>query len=286
MSKEQNYSKGFVTSKDGTIIGYRCMGSGPGFILMHGGMGSSQSLMNLAVSLSSKFTVYIPDCRGRGLSGPFGDDYSIQKEVEDLNAILNKTNAHYLFGLSSGAFILLQAALILPTIHKIALYEPPLFFDHSLLEKINSVMHRFDQEISEGKIAAALVTVLEGLEILPPNLNNLSRVELEKIFTHSLEEDAKSVSGDDVPQQVLVPTQHFDFQLVIETDGTLEDFKAVTAEVLLIGGSESPLFLRQTIDALSKVLSNVTRVELSGLDHTGPIVKQEVVAKELLKYFK
>ena len=37
MSKKQKYTKGSVTSKDGTIIGYRQMGSGPGIILLHGG---------------------------------------------------------------------------------------------------------------------------------------------------------------------------------------------------------------------------------------------------------
>jgi hypothetical protein len=31
--------------------------------------------MKLGVALSNAFTVYIPDRRGRGLSGPFGDNY-------------------------------------------------------------------------------------------------------------------------------------------------------------------------------------------------------------------
>lgn len=72
MSKEQKYTKGFVTSKDGTTIGYRQMGSGPGIILLHGGGKSSQNLTQLGTALSDQFTVYIPDRRGRGLSGPFG----------------------------------------------------------------------------------------------------------------------------------------------------------------------------------------------------------------------
>ena len=32
------YTKGSVTSKDGTIIGYRQIGHGPGIILLHGGV--------------------------------------------------------------------------------------------------------------------------------------------------------------------------------------------------------------------------------------------------------
>jgi pimeloyl-ACP methyl ester carboxylesterase len=98
MSKLE-YTKGSVTSKDGTIIGYRQMGSGPGIILLHGGINASQHLMKLGNLLSDEFTVYIPDRRGRGMSGPIGEDYSIEKEDEDLDALLKKTGTHYVFGL-------------------------------------------------------------------------------------------------------------------------------------------------------------------------------------------
>ena len=87
---DQTYSTSFVTSKDGTTIGYRQMGAGPGIILLHGGASASQSYMRLGTALSDVFTVYIPDRRGRGLSGPFGDSYGIQKEVEDVDAIIKK----------------------------------------------------------------------------------------------------------------------------------------------------------------------------------------------------
>ena len=283
----ESYIKSSLTSKDGTIIGYRQFGSGPGLILVHGGMAASQHLMKLGEELSDDFTVYIPDRRGRGLSGPFGDDYSIQREVDDLDAILNKTGAHYVFGLSSGALITLQAACNLPVIHKIALFEPALYIDHSLLEKFNKVMNRFDKEIAEGEIAAALVTVLKGLGIMPSMFNLLPRFLLVRIFTRALRNDFLKVKGDDVPLQLLVPTQHFDYQLLVETEGTLENFKAVQAGVLLMEGSKSPSFLKDTIDALCKVLPHAKRRELFGLDHAAPTNsgKPERVARELQRFF-
>ncbi len=283
----ESYIKSSLTSKDGTIIGYRQFGSGPGLILVHGGMAASQHLMKLGEELSDDFTVYIPDRRGRGLSGPFGDDYSIQREVDDLDAILNKTGAHYVFGLSSGALITLQAACNLPAIHKIALFEPALYIDHSLLEKFNKVMNRFDKEIAEGEIAAALVTVLKGLGIMPSMFNLLPRFLLVRIFTRALRNDFLKVKGDDVPLQLLVPTQHFDYQLLVETEGTLENFKAVQAGVLLMEGSKSPSFLKDTIDALCKVLPHAKRRELFGLDHAAPTNsgKPERVARELQRFF-
>ena len=49
-----------------------------------------QHFMTLGRELANNFTVYIPDHRGSGLSGPFGEDYSMQKEFEDIDAIIKK----------------------------------------------------------------------------------------------------------------------------------------------------------------------------------------------------
>src|SRR5258707_9148170 len=105
----EHYSIGSVTSQDGTTISYRQLGYGPGVVLLHGAMESAQSHMQLAEALADTFTVYVPDRRGRGLSGPYGKDYSIQEDVEDMDALLTKTGAHYVFGVSSGGLIWLQA---------------------------------------------------------------------------------------------------------------------------------------------------------------------------------
>ncbi len=275
-----------VTSNDGTEIGYRQMGSGPGLILVHGGMASSQSLMTLANSLSEDFTVYIPDRRGRGLSGPFGNDYSIQKEVEDLDAIIKKTHAHYIFGLSSGALIAIKASLYLPSINKIVLYEPPIVIDHSMVEKHEFCMKRFDQEIDDDKLGSAFLTALEGFEIMPSLLRYIPRFLLVRYFSMALKKDAESVKENDVSLKELIPTQHFDYRLIIETEGSIIDFKGVTSQVLLLGGSKSPIFLKHCLDKLNNVLVCAKRVELRGLGHAAPINNNqpEQVAEELRKF--
>lgn len=290
MSEKQKYTKDSVTSKDGTIIGYRKMGSGTCIILMHGGANASQHFMTLGTALSDEFTVYIPDRRGRGLSGQYGESYSMQKEVEDLDAIIKKTGAHNIFGLSSGALILLQASLKLPSIHKAALYEPPLDVDNSIMA-ILSFMPRFDREIAEGKLADATVTMLKDFGIyfgLPSWITGLPRFVLESIFKLYYRYEPKKVKGDDVSFTVLIPSFHFDFQLVVEMKDTLENFKAVPAEMLLIGGSKSPYFLEHILDELNNILPKVNRVELQGLGHAGSLDsgKPELVAQELRKFFR
>jgi Bacteriocin-protection, YdeI or OmpD-Associated len=92
-SAAATFQTGFVTSKDGARISYRQMGSGPALILVPGGMQAAQNFMKLGTSLSDTFTVSILNRRGRSLSGPYDKDHSIQREVEDLDALLRKTGA-------------------------------------------------------------------------------------------------------------------------------------------------------------------------------------------------
>ena len=81
-------TSGRVTSRDGTPIGYLKTGRGPAVVIMHGSMESARSHTLLARALAGDFTVYLPDRRGRGLSGPHRPDHSVRTEVEDLQAVL------------------------------------------------------------------------------------------------------------------------------------------------------------------------------------------------------
>jgi hypothetical protein len=84
---------GSVLSKDGTRIGYLQVGQGPAAVLLHGSNESARSHTQLALALADAFTVYLPDRRGRGLSGPHRPDHGIRTEVEDLGAVLAGSGA-------------------------------------------------------------------------------------------------------------------------------------------------------------------------------------------------
>jgi pimeloyl-ACP methyl ester carboxylesterase len=281
------YTTGSVVSRDGTTIGYRQLGQGPGLVMLHGAMESAQSHMQLAEALADIYTVYLPDRRGRGLSGPYGKGYGVQEDVEDLDALLTKTGAHFVFGVSSGAIISLQAALTLPAIHKAAIFEPPLMSSGSAPTRW---LTRFDNEIAQGKVAAAMITGMKGAGMGPPMLNLIPRWLLERMTTMMMASEDKKASRDDVTMRMLAPTLHYDFQLVIEMDGALESFRALRAEVLLLGGTKSPAYLTRAVAALEKVLPHVTRVEFPGLGHeasgnTDRRGQPERVAQELRRFF-
>ncbi len=287
VARSEHSSTGSVISRDGTTIGYRQLGRGPGLIVLHGAMESAQSHTQLAEALADSFTVYLPDRRGRALSGPYGKDHGIKKDVEDMDAVITKTGAHFVFGVSSGAIISLQAALTLPAIRKAAIFEPPLLVNGPASF---AWLRRFDQEIAQGKVAAAMITGMKGAQMGPPMLNLMPRWLLERLTTMMMASEEKKAGGDDVTMRMLAPTLHYDFQLVIEMDGALECFRDLRADVLLLGGSKSPAYLKAAVDALEKVLPHERRVEFPGLGHeaSGNSDRRgqpERVAQELRRFF-
>jgi pimeloyl-ACP methyl ester carboxylesterase len=261
-----DYGKDRVRSADGTTIGYRYGGRGPGLILVHGGMLASQHFTKLAAALSSDYTVYVPDRRGRGLSGPHGDDYRAQREVEDLRALVAKTGASKVFGLSSGALVVMRTALVTPELDRVALYEPPLSSGGSA--PVDWVP-RFDREIARGKPAAALVTAMKGMMAEPSLFSRIPRPVLVPALTIGLRFQGDG-AADEVPVADLVPTLHYDMRLIRELADTTADYAAIKARVLLMRGSESADYFGVALRELAAVLPDARGTVLPGAGHTTP----------------
>lgn len=277
-----SFATGSVISKDGTTIGYRQIGQGPALILLHGGMQAAQHLTRLAEDLSDSFAVYIPDRRGRGLSGPANEtSSSLEKECEDVYALLLKSCAHYVFGLSSGGAIALQSALRFSVIQKVAVYEPPL---PGYGPSPTRWIARYNQEIQEGNLGAALVTVLKGVGLFPW-MKYTPRFLLVPLMKWGLQRSERNVEGD-IPIKELIPTMRFDVQLVSETENTLSSLAQLKADALLLGGSKAPVYLQQTLDILERTLPHARRVRLPNLDHLGPSNEGNpaLVAAELRRF--
>lgn len=140
--------------------------------------------------------------------------------------------------------------------------------------------------MDNGEWGSALVTVMEGLEIVPSPLKYFPHFLLTLLFNRTIKEDAINVKENDVSLMELIPTQHFDYQLIVEMKDSIIDFKEVSSQVLLLGGSKSPTFLKHSLDKLNNVLTCAKRIELRGLGHTAPIENNqpEQIARELQKF--
>ncbi|PZG03705.1 alpha/beta fold hydrolase [Nonomuraea aridisoli] len=262
-------TNGTVTSADGTTIHYHRLGRGPGLVILHGAMQTGRSQLELAQALAGDFTCYLPDRRGRGGSGPAGPAYGLQREVEDLDAVLRATGAPYALGVSSGAIITLHTARVQPALRKVVIFEPPLDVHGS---HSTGWLPRLDRELAEGRISAALVTGMRAGRMGPPIMRAIPRPLMERLTSSMVKSQERAVAGVEPALREptfgeLAPTLHEDLHLVAETAGDLEAYRSVRAEVLLVGGARSAAYLRAALGELQRVLPRARRVTLPGLDH-------------------
>ena len=71
-------------SHDGTLIAYERTGHGPPLVFVHGGWADHTTWSLVLPALAQHFTVYAMDRRGCGQSGPYGDDYSVERDFQDV----------------------------------------------------------------------------------------------------------------------------------------------------------------------------------------------------------
>jgi pimeloyl-ACP methyl ester carboxylesterase len=122
-----------VLSKDGAAIAFDKSGKGPPLILVDGALcyRASGPMGPLAALLAPHFTVFTYDRRGRGDSGDSAP-YAVEREVDDIDALIQEAGGSaFVYGISSGAALTLEAANRGCGIWKLALYEAPFIADDS-----------------------------------------------------------------------------------------------------------------------------------------------------------
>jgi pimeloyl-ACP methyl ester carboxylesterase len=99
-----------VASHDGTTIAFDRSGEGPPLVLVGGALSDRSAAGSLAEALAPHLTVFAYDRRGRGDSGD-AMAYAVEREIEDIEALIGVAGGPvYLYGVSSGAALALEAA--------------------------------------------------------------------------------------------------------------------------------------------------------------------------------
>lgn len=115
-----------VTSADGTALSARRSGDGDPVVMVHGTVDGIGAFSMVELTIAERYAVWVYDRRGRGDSGD-GADYSLQREIEDLQAMLDAAGGRaHVVGHSFGALIALAAAASGTEMRSLTLYEPPL----------------------------------------------------------------------------------------------------------------------------------------------------------------
>jgi pimeloyl-ACP methyl ester carboxylesterase len=258
-----------VTSKDGTVIAFDQSGTGPAIILVGGALTdrSQPILAQLAVCLSPKFTVFNYDRRGRGGSGDT-PPYAVEREVEDLDALITEVGASaFVCGFSSDAALALEAAASSLAIKKLALYEPPFRVAGSSRPLPEDFAKHLNQLISSGCRGDAIEYFMTLAAALPP------------------ESAAQMRNGPAWPTMESVAYTLIYDTAILGNDCSLptERLATITTPTLVIDGGVSPAWMRDAGRAVAEVVPHAQRRTLEGQTHE---VSPQILAPVLTEFFK
>ncbi len=260
-----------VISKDGTEIAYEKKGSGPAVILVAGALGYRALGFgkDLAELLSQHFTVYDYDRRGRGESSN-SKPFAIEREVEDIEALIDTAGGTaYVYGISSGACLALEAAMRLGSkIKKLALYEPPYDSNPAALMPWTEYRTKLSELIKENNRGKAVELFMGFVGTPPEMIEGMKQAPIWPLFEVSaptLLYDATEMGEDRK-----VPVQR------------AANIKAQT--LVMDGGANFQFmpFMHATAIALAEAIPNARQRTLEGQTHD---VKAEVLAPVLVEFF-
>jgi pimeloyl-ACP methyl ester carboxylesterase len=243
-----------VRSSDGTRIGFDRSGSGPPLILVGGAFqyrAIDESTAQLVERLAPVFTVFHYDRRGRGESGD-STPYSVAREVEDLDALIDAAGGSaFVFGMSSGGVLALEAAASGLAITKLALYEPPFAVDANSFNPPDDFLDQLRRLNAAGRPGDAVEYFLSTGLGMPAEMVAETRGEPVwqgfEAVAHTLVYDTLVMEGQDTLLAERAPT--------------------ITAPVLLVDGGASPPWAAAAVDTLTRILPHAERRTLPGQTH-------------------
>jgi pimeloyl-ACP methyl ester carboxylesterase len=250
-----------VVSADGSAIAFERLGSGPSIALVHAGFVDRRICQPVAGELAGRFTVVLVDRRGRGESGPYRSDHAIEREFEDVAAVVAALDRPVtLVGHSSAAWYVLYGALLAGGVHRLVLYEPP-----PLWGVPEPVIVQIGMFVRAGAIDDAVTTLLTAAVGTPAAEVAAMR---GSPFWQLVAANASAL----VPELEAGRRLYFD-------PAVFGDF---TTPTLLLLGTESPPFLRPITERVAGALPDARIRELEGQGHgamsSAPAVFASIVA--------
>jgi pimeloyl-ACP methyl ester carboxylesterase len=258
------FSEGWVSSADGTRIGFIQSGTGPALVIVHGSLQTADAWQPVMSVLREHFTCYAMDRRGRGRSGD-SPDYSLEREYEDITAVLRIAGpGASLLGHSYGAICALGAALQTP-VKKLVLYEPPL---------------------PVGGLVAGTALELYRTAVEAGDFDQALHIGLSH-FAHEKPENIAFLRQTPAwsPMAALTPTWVRELQEIDHLGPDLTRYEKLTIPILLLLGTESAEHpLRDASVALNTALTDAHVAPLSGQGHTAHMMAPDLVA-EVIRQF-
>ena len=260
-----------VRSADGTEIAYSRAGAGAPVVLVDGAL-NDRALNGpnprLAAVLASDFSVFTYDRRGRGESGDT-TPYAVEREVEDLEAVIDAAGGGaFVYGISSGGALALEAADRLSSIKRLALYELPFVTDDSRAPIPDDFVAHMDELVKAGRRAQALRYFFTAGVALPRIMVAMMRLmpawsKLEAL-AHTLPYDVRLIGENGTGRPL-----------------PADRWTNVSAPTLVVAGGKSPAWMQNAMRALAEALPSAEHRTLADQMH---IVKPKALAPVLSEF--
>jgi pimeloyl-ACP methyl ester carboxylesterase len=253
-------------------------------------------MTKLGRALADAFTVYLADRRGRGMSGAFGPAYGIRREDEDLAALVEHTGAECVFGPANGGLFALHGAIGLGQVKRVAAYEPLLLWGGPDDPDIRRMFTAMQQTIRGGRMGDAVVLSINesvdrevGREQMSSWVGTAVHAFPSRVGAGLIElflRYQRPRSGN-VAWRELLASLPDELDPVLDTEGTLEQYRQLDAQVLLMYGSETDPMFVGCVEALHGVLPHSTVLRLPGLNHDSAQTygKPETIGAALRLFF-
>lgn len=257
-----------VLSKDGTPIAFDRSGKGPVVILVGGAFqhrAIDPRTAQLAALLAQHFTVFHYDRRGRGDSGDT-QPYAVEREIEDLDALIQEAGGSaFVFGMSSGAVLSLEAAAHGLTIKKLALYEPPFNAGNDTARQAaENYTKQLTALLAEGRRGDAVALAMTTFGAPAEAVAGMRQAPIWSLF------------------ESVAPTLAYDNTIMGDGSVPTKLLASVTVPTLVIDGGASSAFMRKAAQAVADALPNAQHRTLEGQTHD---VAPEVLAPVLEGFF-
>jgi pimeloyl-ACP methyl ester carboxylesterase len=259
-----------LTSKDGTMIAFDQSGTGPALILVDGALqyrAFDQGAAQLADLLAPHFTVVHYDRRGRGDSTDT-PPYAVAREIEDIEALIDAAGGSaFVYGISSGAALAMEAAIELPgKIKQLAMYEPPYNGDEAAQRAWKEYTMQLRELLAAGRRGDAVALFMRLVGATADQVEEVRRAPVWPIF------------------EAVAPTLAYDHIAILGEDAAIPIERAARVGVptlILVGGASYP-FMHDTAVALANVIPNARYRTLEGQTHK---VAAEALAPVLVEFF-
>jgi len=262
----------FFNSKDGTQIAYTRKGVGYPLILIDGAFCHRNFGANVKLPqyLAEHFEVYTYDRRGRGESGN-QLPYTIEREFEDLQALIDEIGKPpFVYGISSGAALALEACKYGLSFNKLVVFEAPYITDNSRQPLPDYYLETIQNKIQRKEYGKAVKYFMEKGIGLPKLV----------IWMMQLMPAWKKMKQ-------IAPTLAYDTLMLKEYGNgqpfKTEDWLKVKLPVLVVSGTKSEQWAQNAMKQLAEVLPNGKHLELVGQNH---LVSPKVLAPQLINFFK